>query len=102
MKGAIWRLPEMEEYTNDVLQLTKLADVDTTPYGTDLKTIVYHPTDSKKLISVVDNNFILWDLANERPQVSNFAFIVAITIAVLQQLQLIFCFKYNFIFLEIT
>ncbi|KAH0950571.1 hypothetical protein HN011_004894 [Eciton burchellii] len=69
MKGAIWRLPEIEEYTNDVLQLTKLADVDTTPYGTDLKTIVYHPADSKKLISVVDNNFILWDLANDGPQV---------------------------------
>jgi len=81
MKGAIWRLPEIEEYTNDVLQLTKLADVDTTPYGTDLKTIVYHPADSKKLISVVDNNFILWDLANDGPQVSNFPFVVTIMIA---------------------
>lgn len=60
----------MEEYTNDILQLTKLADIDTTPYGTDLKTIVYHPVDSKKIISVVDNNFVLWDLTNDGPQVS--------------------------------
>jgi len=51
------------------LQLNKLADIDTTPYGTDLKSIAYHPTDSKKAVSVVDNNFILWDLANEGPQV---------------------------------
>jgi len=71
MKGAIWKFPEMKEYTNDILQLDKLADIDTTPYGTDLKSIAYHPTDSKKAVSVVDKNFILWDLANE-PQVLKF------------------------------
>lgn len=69
MKGAVWKFPEMKEYTNDILQLKKLADIDTTPYGTDLKTIAYHPTDSKRAVSVVDNNFILWDLGNEGPQV---------------------------------
>lgn len=68
MKGAIWRFPEIKEYTNDILQLDKLADIDTTPYGTDLKTIAYHPIDSKKVVSVVDNNFVLWDLT-EGPQV---------------------------------
>lgn len=69
MKGAIWKLPEIKEYTNDILQLNKLADIDTTPYGTDLKTIVYHPIDCKKIVSVVDNNFALWDLTNKGPQV---------------------------------
>lgn len=68
MKGAIWRFPEIKEYTNDILQLDKLADIDTTPYGTDLKTIAYHPMESKRVVSVVDNNFVLWDLA-EGPQV---------------------------------
>lgn len=68
MKGAIWRFPEIKEYINDILQLDKLAEIDTTPYGTDLKTIAYHPTDSKKAVSVVDNNFVLWDLIKE-PQV---------------------------------
>lgn len=68
MKGSIWRFPEIKEYTNDILQLDKLADIDTTPYGTDLKTIAYHPMDSKRAVSVVDNNFVLWDLA-EGPQV---------------------------------
>lgn len=58
----------MKEYTNDILQLDKLADIDTTPYGTDLKTIAYHPMDSKRAVSVVDNNFVLWDLTEE-PQV---------------------------------
>lgn len=65
MKGAVWRFPEMKEYTNDILQLDKLADIDTTPYGTDLKTIAYHPMDSKRAVSVVDNNFVLWDLTEE-------------------------------------
>lgn len=69
MKGAIWKFPEIKEYTNDILQLDKLADIDTTPYGTDLKTIAYHPMDCKKIVSVVDNNFVLWDLANG-PQVA--------------------------------
>lgn len=69
MKGAIWKFPEIKEYTNDILQLDKLADIDTTLYGTDLKTIAYHPMDCKKIVSVVDNNIVLWDLANKGPQV---------------------------------
>lgn len=70
MKGAVWKFPETKEYTNNILQLNKLTDIDTTPYGTDLKTIAYHPTDNKKVVSVVDNNFVLWDLANGGSQVS--------------------------------
>lgn len=69
MKGAIWKLPELKEYTNDVEDLKKVADINTTPYGTDLKTIAYHPMDSTKAVSVVDNKFILWDLADSEPQV---------------------------------
>lgn len=71
MKGAVWQFPEIKEYTNDILQLNKLTDIDTTLHGTDLKTIAYHPTDSKKTVSVVDNNFVLWDLSNEGPQVGD-------------------------------
>lgn len=69
MKGALWKLPELKEYTNDVESLKKLADIDTTPHGTDLKTIAYHPMDSTKAVSVVDNKFILWDLTDNGPQV---------------------------------
>lgn len=68
MKGALWQLPQLKEYTNNVENLTKLADIDTTPYGTDLKTIAYHPMDSTKAVSVVDNKFILWDLTDNGPQ----------------------------------
>ncbi|CAL7944372.1 unnamed protein product [Xylocopa violacea] len=70
MKGALWKLPELKEYTNNVENLEKLADIDTTPYGTDLKTIAYHPMDSTKAVSVVDNNFVLWNLADNGPQAS--------------------------------
>lgn len=69
MKGALWKLPELKEYTNNIENLKNLAEIDTTPYGTDLKTIAYHPMDSTKAVSVVDNKFILWDLANNGPQV---------------------------------
>ncbi|XP_017891002.1 EARP-interacting protein homolog [Ceratina calcarata] len=68
MKGALWQLPQLKEYTNNVENLTKLADIDTTPYGTDLKTIAYHPMDSTKAVSVVDNKFILWDLTDNGPK----------------------------------
>lgn len=70
MKGALWKLPEIKEYTNDSIQLEMLAEIDTTKYGTDLKTIAYHPMDGTKAISVVDNRFALWDLANSKPQVN--------------------------------
>lgn len=69
MKGALWKLPELKEYTNDIENLKNIAEIDTTPYGIDLKTIAYHPMDSTKAVSVVDNKFILWDLANNGPQV---------------------------------
>ncbi|XP_001602366.1 EARP-interacting protein homolog [Nasonia vitripennis] len=62
MKGALWKIPSSQDI-NDIIPLEKLADIDTTPYGNDLKTITYHPTDSKKAVSVVDNNFVLWDLS---------------------------------------
>lgn len=69
IKGAIWRMPEMQEYTNDIEDLTKVADIDTVSYGADLKTIAYHPTDSTKAVAVVDNKFVLWDLFGSNPQV---------------------------------
>jgi hypothetical protein len=67
MKGALWKLPTSQDIS-DIIPLQKLADIDTTPYGNDLKNIAYHPVDSKKAVSVVDNKFILWDLSY-KPQV---------------------------------
>lgn len=70
MKGALWKLPARQgEHTNEIEQLEKLADIDTMPYGNDLKVIAYHPTDETKVVSVVDNNFVLWDLNGPSPQV---------------------------------
>lgn len=70
MKGALWKLPEIKEYTNDNMELTMLTEIDTTEYGNDLKAITYHPTDGTKVISVVDNYFALWDLGGSKPQVT--------------------------------
>lgn len=69
MKGALWRLPTLEDYTNDIENLEKISDMDTTAYGNDLKTIVYHPMEGTKAVAVVDNNFVLWSLDGPRPQV---------------------------------
>ena len=70
MKGALWKLPpESNEDSNEIQQLEKLADIDTTPYGNDVKVIAYHPTDEDKAVSVVDNKFVLWDLNGANPQV---------------------------------
>lgn len=70
MKGALWKIPNVQNL-HDIVPLERLADIDTTPYGNELKTIVYHPTNSKNAVSVVDNNFVLWDLSF-KPQVGLF------------------------------
>lgn len=72
MKGALWKIPSAKD-ANDILPLEKLADIDTTPYGSDLRTIAYHPVDGEKAVSVVDNNFVLWDLSF-KPQVCYYLF----------------------------
>lgn len=70
MKGALWKLPDGDIDTNNIEKLNKLGDIDTTPYGNELKTIVYHPIEGDKVVSVVDNKFILWNLDEAGPQVS--------------------------------
>ncbi|XP_063982671.1 EARP-interacting protein homolog [Diachasmimorpha longicaudata] len=75
MKGALWRLPDISQndgvIRNDMENsLEKLADLDTTPYGNELKTIVYHPVDGGKAMAVVDNKFVLLSLDEASPQVS--------------------------------
>lgn len=62
MRGALWKIPTSKDI-NEIVPLEKLADIDTTPYGNDLKIIAYHPMDGQKAVSVVDNNFVLWDLS---------------------------------------
>lgn len=70
MKGAIWSLPKLGQFTNDIIALEKVADIDTTQYGNDLKCIAYHPTDGSKAVAVVDNHFVLYDLANDTVKVT--------------------------------
>lgn len=70
MKGALWKLPDGDIDTNNIEKLNKIGDIDTTPYGNELKTIVYHPIEGDKVVSVVDNKFILWNLNEASPQAS--------------------------------
>ncbi|XP_043278436.1 EARP-interacting protein homolog [Venturia canescens] len=65
MRGALWKLPTAGEETD---QLQKLADIDTTSHGVDLKVITYNPTEESKLVSVVDDRFVLWDMSSEKAQ----------------------------------
>ncbi|XP_046609070.1 EARP-interacting protein homolog [Neodiprion virginianus] len=68
MKGAIWKLPLTETDAHEIQKLENAAEIDTTTYGSDLRIITYHPTDGTKIVSVVDNNFVLWDLAASAPK----------------------------------
>ncbi|XP_046739844.1 EARP-interacting protein homolog [Diprion similis] len=68
MKGAVWKLPPTETDTHEIQKLGNEAEIDTTTYGSDLRIISYHPTDGTKVVSVVDNNFVLWDLAANGPK----------------------------------
>lgn len=63
MQGAIWKLPALKN-TYDTVPLEQISKIDTTPYGSDLRTILYHPTDERKAVAIVDSNFVLWDLVS--------------------------------------
>ncbi|XP_011296692.1 protein TSSC1 [Fopius arisanus] len=71
MKGALWGLSDFGDFGDDAEKnLVKLGDIDTTPYGNELKTIIYHPMDGAKAVAVVDNKFALVTLDEASPQFS--------------------------------
>ncbi|XP_034243168.1 EARP-interacting protein homolog isoform X2 [Thrips palmi] len=82
MKSALWRLPPAEtEDQTDVDQeggsgshhssmnpLECLCELDTMQHGKEVKVSVFHPTDGSRVMSVVDNHFLLFDVGESSPK----------------------------------
>lgn len=62
-RTAILRLPEMEN-PDSVENLEIVTKFETGEYGAETKTTEFHPTDAGKVASVIDNNVVLWDVAD--------------------------------------
>lgn len=60
MRSTVWRIPDAD-FTDDGLQ--SLCELDTEKYGLDVRTTSFQPSDGSRAMTVVDNHFLLWDLA---------------------------------------
>lgn len=63
MKTAILQLPETEN-PNEIENLEVLTKFDTEKYGIEIKTSEFHPNDATKIMSVVENQLVLWDVSD--------------------------------------
>lgn len=72
MHGAIWKLPAVppvdelappDDTTASFPHLEKLAKLDTKKYGTEVSRIIWEPSKGDRIVSLVDNKLLLWDLA---------------------------------------
>ncbi|KFM72860.1 Protein TSSC1, partial [Stegodyphus mimosarum] len=71
MHGAIWKLPPVSKtyYNNDDTSssypsLELVADLDIRDSGGELKSIVWEPVSGKRIITLMDSSFDLWDLSD--------------------------------------
>lgn len=83
MKSSIWRLPPPDvgdQTESDVdggngthqssnQPLECLCDLDTAQYGKEVKVSTFHPTDGSRIMSIVDNHFLLFDVGASSPNV---------------------------------
>ncbi|XP_050300750.1 EARP-interacting protein homolog [Anthonomus grandis grandis] len=63
-KTSILKLPESENPDN-IENLEVLTKFHTESYGTEIKTTEFHPSDPSIVASVIDNNVVLWDVAEQ-------------------------------------
>ncbi|XP_049763235.1 EARP-interacting protein homolog [Schistocerca cancellata] len=68
MRTALWKIPFKNTSatgTGDQLApaLELLCNFDTEQYGKEVKVTDFHPTDGKRAVTVVDNQFVVWDIA---------------------------------------
>ncbi|XP_023231899.1 EARP-interacting protein-like isoform X2 [Centruroides sculpturatus] len=72
MEGAIWAIPPSKEGNDSpsdeslttVSSVELVTKLETASYGSDVKSIVWHPVEGNQLISLVDEHILLWDVAN--------------------------------------
>lgn len=63
MKTAILQLPETEN-PNEIENLQVVTKFDTQKCGYEIKTSEFHPNDANKMMSVMENQIVLWDISD--------------------------------------
>ncbi|KAL1469436.1 hypothetical protein MTO96_025045 [Rhipicephalus appendiculatus] len=73
MQAAIWKLPEVpsvgelsppDDGLASLPRLEKVTHLDTLKYGTEVPRVLWEPTEGRKLVSLVNNNLLMFDLAS--------------------------------------
>ncbi|KAK8780144.1 hypothetical protein V5799_018508 [Amblyomma americanum] len=73
MQAAIWKLPEVpvvgdlsppDDGLASLPRLEKVTHLDTQNYGSEVPRVLWEPTEGRKLVSLVNNNVLMWDLAS--------------------------------------
>lgn len=72
MEGAIWLIPPSkggndspaDDNLSTIPSVEMITKLDTSSYGNDVKSIVWHPVEGNQLISLVDEYILLWDIGN--------------------------------------
>lgn len=62
MKTSILSIPEINN-TNEIEPLNVNNEFDTEKFGSDVKTMEFHPTDENKSVVVMENQIVLYDIA---------------------------------------
>ncbi|CAG9813572.1 unnamed protein product [Phaedon cochleariae] len=62
MKTAILTLPEIES-SDTIENLEIVTKLDTSIFGSDVKTTDFHPTETNTAVSLTDTQLILWDIS---------------------------------------
>lgn len=61
MKSAILKLPK-DDISDQIENLDILVDFDTANFGSEVKTIEFHPSDETKSVCITDSQIVLWDI----------------------------------------
>lgn len=68
MQSAILRIPDATE-SADLLEFADIEILDTEPYGSEVKTTEFHPSNMNLIASIVDNKVLLFNRAESKSQV---------------------------------
>ncbi|KAF5274412.1 hypothetical protein FQA39_LY07292 [Lamprigera yunnana] len=67
MRTGILNLPDSDNNDN-IENLEFVTKFDTISFGNDIKTTEFHPNDKTKVVSVTDNQVVVWDVSSENAQ----------------------------------
>lgn len=71
MQAAIWKLPDVpsagnlsppDDTSTSLPHLEKLTKLECRKYGTEVPRVIWEPMEGNRLVSLADNNLLIWDL----------------------------------------